>query len=159
MSTRAFPGLAGRVRVSSFAECNGRLYAAVGQQIYERIDGTEPDWRLVYTNPHPHHSETGPRGLTAVPSPSGNEEVLLAAVEGDAATVIRVDPKDGSEAIDLDLETFLSNRWQTQVGYVIAAYNDMAKIHDNQHGDLLLIGLEAFIRRRAPAASASAKRA
>ena len=27
----AFPGLAGRLRVSSFAEANGRLYAAVGQ--------------------------------------------------------------------------------------------------------------------------------
>ena len=30
----AFSGLAGRLRVSSFAEANGRLYAAVGQQIY-----------------------------------------------------------------------------------------------------------------------------
>jgi hypothetical protein len=149
--TSAFPGLAGRVRVSSFAECNGRLYAAVGQQIYERIDGTEPHWRLVYTNPHPHHSETGLRGLTAVPSPSGSGEVLLAAVEGDAATVIGVDPKDGSETIDLDLETFLTNHWRMRASYVIAAYNDMAKIHDNQRGELLLIGLEAFIPVRAPA--------
>jgi hypothetical protein len=66
VSTSAFPGLAGRARVSSFAECNGRLYAAVGQQIYERIDGDAPHWRLVYTNPHPRRSETGLRGLTAV---------------------------------------------------------------------------------------------
>ena len=35
----AFSGLAGRLRVSSFAEANGRLYATVGQQIYERVDG------------------------------------------------------------------------------------------------------------------------
>jgi hypothetical protein len=153
ISTSAFPGLAGRLRISSFAECNGRLYAAVGQQIYERIDGAAPHWRLVYTNPHPRRSETGLRGLTAVPGPSGSGEVLLAAVEGDGARIIRVDPNDGSEATDLDLETFLSNRWQTRVSYVIAAYNDMARIRDNQRGDLLLIGLEAFILSRVPAPS------
>jgi hypothetical protein len=153
ISTSAFPGLTGRLRVSSFAECNGRLYAAVGQQIYERIDGTAPHWRLVYTNPLPRRSESGLRGLTAIPRPSGSGEVLLAAVEGDAARIIRIDPNDGSEATDLDLETFLSNHWQTRVGYVIAAYNDMARIHDNQRGDLLLIGIEAFIPPRAPAPS------
>jgi hypothetical protein len=153
ISTSEFPGLAGRLRVNSFAECNGRLYAAVGQQIYERIDGTAPHWRLVYTNPRPRRSETGLRGLTPVPSPAGSGEVLLAAVEGDAARIIRVDPNDGSEATDLDLETFLSKHWQARVGYVIAAYNDMARIHDNQRGDLLLIGLEAFIPPRAPAPS------
>jgi hypothetical protein len=139
--------------VSSFAECNGRLYAAVGQQIYERIDGTAPHWRLVYTNPRARRSETGLRGLTAVPNPSGSGEVLLAAVEGDAARIIRVDPNDGSEATDLDLETFLSNHWQTRASYVIAAYNDMTRIRDNQRGDLLLIGLEAFIPPRALAPS------
>ena len=34
IATATFPCLAGRLRVSSFAECDGRLYAAVGQQIY-----------------------------------------------------------------------------------------------------------------------------
>jgi hypothetical protein len=149
LSTSAFPGLGGRLRVSSFAECNGRLYAAVGQQIYERIDGAAPHWRLLYTNPQPHHSETGLRGLTAIPSSSGHGEVLVAAVEGDAARIVRVDPNDGSEETDLDLETFLSTQWQTRVGYVIAACNDMTKVHDIQRGDLLLIGLEAFIPPRA----------
>ena len=153
ISTSAFPGLAGRLRVSSFAECNGRLYAAVGQQIYERIDGPEPHWRLLYTNPHPGRSETGLRGLTSIPSPSGTGEVLLAAVEGDAARVVRVDPKDGSEATDLDLVAFLSNAWQTRTGYVIGAYNDMTKVRDPQRGDLLLMGLEAFIPQRSPTPS------
>jgi hypothetical protein len=153
ISASAFPGLAGRLRISSFAECNGRLYAAVGQQIYERIDRAAPHWRLVYTNPHPRRSETGLRGLTTVTSSSGSGEVLLAAVEGDGARIIRVDPNDGSEATDLDLETFLSNHWQTRASYVIAAYNDMTRIRDNQRGDLLLIGLEAFIPPRALAPS------
>ena len=143
--TSTFSGLAGRLRVNSFAECNNRLYAAVGQQIYGRIDGLEPQWRLVYTNPHPGHSETGLRGLTAVPSASGGGDVLLAAVEGSAPRVVRVDPKDGSEATDLDLAEFLNSRWQTQVSYVIAAYNDKTKIRD-----LLLIGLEAFVPPRSP---------
>jgi hypothetical protein len=150
ISTSAFPGIAGRLRISSFAECNGRLYAAVGQQIYERIDGAAPHWRLVYTNSHPRRSETGLRALTAIPSLSGSGEVLLAAVEGEAARIIRVDPNDGSEDTDLELETFISSHWQTRASYVIAAYNDMAKIHDSQRGDLLLIGLEAFLPPRAP---------
>jgi len=145
ISTSAFSGLGGRLRVSSFAECNNRLYAAVGQQIYERIDGREPQWSLLYTNPHPGHSETGLRGLTAVPAASGGSDVLLAAVEGSAPRVVRVDPKDGGEATDLDLVEFLNSRWQTQVGYVIAAYDDMTKIRD-----LLLLGLEAFIPSRSP---------
>jgi hypothetical protein len=54
--------------------------------------------------------------------------VLLAAIEGDAARIVRVDPKDGSEATELDLGSFLSTAWQIRVSYVIAAYNDMAKI-------------------------------
>jgi hypothetical protein len=150
ISTSDFAGLAGRLRVSSFAECNNRLYAAVGQQIYERIDGPRPQWRLVYTNPHPGHSETGLRGLTAIPSPSGTGEVLLAAVEGNAPRVVRIDPRDGSEATDLDLADFLNSRWQTRVGYVIAAYNDMTQLRDSARGDLLLLGFEAFIPPRSP---------
>ena len=82
ISTAAFPGLAGRLRVSGFAECNGILYAAIGQQIFERQDGGAPTWRLVYTNPRPGHSESGLRGLTAIRSPDGSGDVLLAAVEG-----------------------------------------------------------------------------
>ena len=53
ISLADFPGLEGRLRVTSFAECNDRLYATVGQQIYERIDGAAPHWRLIYTNPRP----------------------------------------------------------------------------------------------------------
>src|SRR2546429_7590337 len=85
-----------RLRVSSFAEANGRLYAAVGQQIYERVDGPKPQWRVIYTNPRPGHSETGLRGLTTVAGAGG--EALLAAVEGNAARVIRIDPTSGGEA-------------------------------------------------------------
>jgi hypothetical protein len=140
----AFSGLAGRLRVSSFAEANGRLYAAVGQQIYERVDGPAAQWRLVYTNPYPGHSETGLRGLTAVPG-SGGREVLLAAVEGNAARLVRVDPTTGGEASELDLKDFLARAWGMPVNYTIAAYNDMTKV-----GGAVLLGLEAFIPRNEP---------
>jgi len=148
ISTEAFPGLAGRLRVTSFAECNGRLYAAVGQQIYERIDGSNPHWRTIYTNPHPYDSETGLRGLTTIAS--RERCYLLASVEGARSRIVRIDPADGSETTDLDLAAFLGEAWQTRVGYVIAGYNDMTTLHDPRQGDLLLLGLEAFIPRRSP---------
>ncbi|HUN48092.1 MAG TPA: hypothetical protein VMU85_16295, partial [Stellaceae bacterium] len=150
ISTAGFSGLGGRLRVSSFAECNGVLFAAVGQQIYERIDGTEPRWRLLYTNPRPGHSETGLRGLTAIADPAGNGQVLLAAVEGNRARIVRIDPRDGSETTDLDLGPLLDRAWNTRVGYTIAAYNDMPALHDPRDGDVLLIGLEAYIQAEAP---------
>jgi hypothetical protein len=139
----AFSGLAGRLRVSSFTEANGRLYAAVGQQIYERVDGPAPQWRAIYTNPRPGHSETGLRGLTAIPRNAGGE-ALLAAVEGSAARVVRIDPATGTEATELDLEEFLPQAWGMRVGYVIAAYNDMTKV-----SGAVLLGLEAFVPRNA----------
>jgi hypothetical protein len=141
----AFPGLTGRARISSFAECNDRLYAAFGQQIYERIDGAQPRWQLLYTNPNLKYSQTGLRGLTAVPGPSGRDQTLLVAVEGNAPRVVRVDPRDGKEVTEVDLKEFLGRAWGMRVGYTIAAYNDMAIVHDSQGRDALLIGLEAHI--------------
>ena len=55
VSSAGISGRNGYLRVSSFAECNGQLYTAIGQHIYERIDGAEPHWRLVYTNAYPGH--------------------------------------------------------------------------------------------------------
>lgn len=141
----AFSGLAGRLRVSSFAEANGRLYAAVGQQIYERIDGAAPRWRLVFTNPHPGRSETGFRGLTTIPA-TGGGQALLAAVEGDAARLVRIDPAKGEGTTELDLKGFLTQQWGMRASYVIPAYNDMTAVHDPA-GDALLIGLMAFVPR------------
>jgi hypothetical protein len=79
--------------------------------------------------------------------------VLLAAVEGSAARLVRVDPHDGNEVTELDLAGFLANAWGMRASYVIAAYNDMAKILDPAGGEALLIGLEAFVPPSAPVAS------
>ena len=153
VSAAGLSGRNGYLRVSSFAECNGRLYAAVGQEIYGRVDGADPHWSLLYANRSPGHSETGLRGLTAILGPSGTGEVLLAAVEGSAARIVRVDPRDGSEVTEVDLPDVLGRQWGMPVGYVIAAYNDMARARDPGGGEARLIGLEAFIPMRAPIAA------
>jgi hypothetical protein len=137
------------LRVMSFAECNGHLYAAVGQAIYERVDGAEPQWRQIYQNQRPGHSETGLRGLTAIPNAAGGE-ALLAAVEGSTARIVRIDPRDGSETTELNLVQFLGRAWGMRTGYVIAAYNDMTKVPDAAGGDALLIGLETFVAPALP---------
>jgi hypothetical protein len=41
VSAAGLSGRNGYLRVSTFAECNGRLHATAGQQIYERIDGAD----------------------------------------------------------------------------------------------------------------------
>jgi len=139
-----FPGLTGRLRISSFAEADGRLFAAVGQQVWVRQDGPSPQWQLLYTNPAPAYSETGLRGLTAVAEPTGGE-ALLAVVEGRKSRIVRIDPRTGAEMTDLDLARFLDDAWGTRVSYVIGAYNDMARLPMPGGREALLIGLEAFI--------------
>ena len=104
-----FPGLKAYPRVTSFAECNGRLYAAVGQQIYERVDGANPSWRLVYTNSDPGYSESGLRGLTARRRPGGRRRSSAGGGGRNArlgsCESIRA---PASEATELDLRSFLS---------------------------------------------------
>ena len=147
----AFSGLADRLRVSSFAEANGHLYAAVGQQIYERIDGTGAAWRLIYTN----HGRAIPRpgcgGLTAIPPlpaarPCSRRWRATVAPGADH-------PSDGRAVMELDLNDFLARAWGMRPGYVIAAYNDMARVRVPGGGEALLIGLQAFIPRNVPIAA------
>jgi hypothetical protein len=140
------PGLAGHTRISSFAEAAGRLYAAIGQEVWVRQDGAEPRWQRFYANPAPRFSETGLRGLTAVAEP-GNRPYLLTAIEGNASRIVRIDAVSGAETTDLDLGQFLDAAWATRVSYVIGAYNDMTP--GPASGDLL-IGLEAFIPPASP---------
>lgn len=142
------PGIAGRLRISSFAEAGGRLFAAIGQQVWVRQDGAGPQWRLFYTNPTPFYSQTGLRGLTAIAEPGGRQ-VLLAAVEGNKSRIVRIDPETGADATDLDLDGLLDRTWGTKVSYVVAAYNDMPRLPVSG-GGAVLIGLEAFIPPASP---------
>jgi hypothetical protein len=63
------------------------------------------------------------------------------------------DPRDGSEGTELGLPDFLRQHWGMPASYVIAAYNDIAKIPDPAVGTALVIGIEAFIPQRAELAA------
>ena len=141
------PGLAGRLRISSFAEARGKLFAAIGQQVWVREDGNRPGWRLFYSNPAPFYSQSGLRGLTA--TIEQGREVLLAAVEGNRSRIVRIDAETASDTTDLDLNGFLNQSWGSRVSYVVAAYNDMPRVAAPD-GQALLIGLEAFIPPGSP---------
>jgi hypothetical protein len=145
----AYAGLSRGLRISSFAEAGGRLFAAIGQQVWVREDRAIPSWRHIYTDPNPRFSETGLRGLTAVSEP-GQGEFLLAAIEGIKSRIVRIDPETGVETTDLDLDRLLDTSWGTRVTYVIAAYNGMVKGAHSPAGDDLLIGLEAYIPAASP---------
>ena len=56
--------------------------------------------------------------MTAIPDPSSYDEVLLAAVESNAARIVRVNPRDGSEATELDLPDILRQHWGIPASYV-----------------------------------------
>ena len=45
---KAIPLNCRETRVSSFADCAGKLYAGVYDTIYERVDGLSPAWRKVF---------------------------------------------------------------------------------------------------------------
>ena len=148
-------------RVMSFGECNGELYAAVKPAIYKRIDGPTPTWGKVYEyttfpgdKPSWQGGSSGMRGLTAIPNPKGDGEVLLMALESLAiegyskgAKIVYLNPSDNnSVTTELDLGAFLKEPlkevWSAEWNYVITAYNDMERVTDPNTGeDLLLLGV------------------
>jgi len=134
-------------RVLGFVECNRRLYFAAKPKIYERtVDGVDPKWKEVYSYPHEmRRVSSGLRGLTAV-SDRRSSEVILAAVEGVPALIIRVDPAHHFKATtELDIDRFLQHQWgRLPNSYVIAAYNDMVLVKDPDTNQWVhIIGLQA----------------
>ena len=112
----------------SFAECNGKLYATVAWEIYERQDGITPSWTKVFTwgQGLPLTGSGGLRGLTSIADPSGGGQVLLVAAEGGQGRLLRIAPGDHySVAADLNVLTYASRELHTPVRALIVAYNDM----------------------------------
>lgn len=145
-------------RIMAFAECNGELYAAIKPAIYKRVDGRNPKWIKVYEyttyegdKPSLEGGSSGMRGLTAIPNPNGEGEVLLMALEGYETKIVYLDPSDNnSVTTDLDLDAFYQEQWgadwelckKNGWDYNLAAYNDMVPVTDSKTGEtLLLIGL------------------
>ena len=138
-------------RVASFAECNGKCYAAAYDTIYERVDGKSPAWKKVFeTTIHARSNRvTGFRGLTCIGGPSGAGDVLLVGVEDNPSRIYRIDPReigpsgecDGT--LELNVSSFLTKALGTETTYAIVAYNNMTKYPDPVNGSNVLIGLEA----------------
>jgi len=118
-------------RLMSFGECNGELYAAIKPAIYKRIDGPTPAWEKVceYTTfpgdkPSSQGGSSGMRGLTAIPNPKGDGELLLMALEGRNPKIVYLDPADNNSiTTDLDLSAFFKEQWGAGMVYVLTAYN------------------------------------
>jgi hypothetical protein len=114
-------------RITSLAECQGRLYAA-GDAIYEREDGSHPSWRSVFTLSRRESggNERGFSGLTCAKGPSG-QPALFASFQGAASDIVRIDlgPGGAKGSVDLDAAAFLSGVLHTDVTTAIVAYNDM----------------------------------
>jgi hypothetical protein len=140
------PQLLGQNRPMAFAEVNNTLYVAIDPGIYARVDGLVPHWQMVYQFTDPPYQTDGLRGLTTVPNPSGNGDVLLASLEGPLGYIGYVDPAAAfANTQELYFLPYFLRRWGSlPQSYVVAAYNDTTPIQDPKTGEPLeLIGLEA----------------
>jgi hypothetical protein len=138
-------------RVSCFAECNGKLFAAAYDTVYERVDGKSPAWKKVFeTTIHAQSNKvTGFRGLTCIHASSGTGDVMLVGVEDNPSRIYRVDPREVGPSgecdgiLELNVSSFLTKALGTETTYAIVAYNNMTKYPDPVNGLNVLIGLEA----------------
>jgi len=134
------------IRPMSFAEANGNLYASAGTAVYRRVDGRSPQWVKVYSDDTPEHWELGGiRGLTAVPSPTGDGESLLFSHTN---RIIRLDPADDHKAsVELRIDHLLARAWGCRVrGGIIAAYSGMLPLTDPATGQTVhIIGVQGRV--------------
>ncbi len=133
-------------RPMAFAVCNGALHVAINPHLYRRVDGESPRWEVVYTLPEAvSRISSGLRGLMTIPHPSGQGECMMAALEGEQARIVQLDPGDGYRAtLDLDVLEFLGQQWGRRPGYAIVAYDDMTPVPlAGNGGTALLVGIEA----------------
>ncbi len=140
------PQLIGQNRPMAFAEVNGTLYVAIDPGIYAHVDGLVPHWQMVYQFTDPPYQTDGLRGLTTVPSPSGDGDVLLESLEGPLGYIGYLNPAAGfASTNELYFLPYLLRRWGgLPQPYVVAAYNDTTPLQDPKTGEPLeLIGLEA----------------
>jgi hypothetical protein len=144
-------------RVMAFADCGGRIYASVGPSIYQRQDGPSPTWTTVFSypfvNPTPKFlSGTGGlRGLYCFQN--GGSPVLMTAVEGPAARVLRIDPNNGFRStLDEDVVGLLDQKFGFSVAGTLLAYNHFTPVTDPATNEqALLIGFETSLKASTPA--------
>ena len=153
-------------RVVAFAECNGILYAACGLRrtrkeitggLYRRSNGPRAHWECVYRWPWPARRGGADeaflmRGLTAVPAPDGDGEVLLGS-RAMPGVIERIDPRaDYAVTTELDLRKHFAKAWNLP-NYrraALSAYNTMTPWTDpGSGGQVHLIGVAVLHPRLA----------
>jgi len=125
-------------RVLGFASANGRLYCALSSSgdgqfsdvkdsvahIYERIDGSHPSWRRIYTT-EPALPWEDIRGLTAVPDPVNTGKQRLIFTWNNH--VYTIDPSmpaaDGKATVEIDIRTAVEEQTGVRSQKIVAAYN------------------------------------
>jgi hypothetical protein len=134
-------------RVLSLEVANGKIYATVCGKLYERQDGPDPSWKLVFTHPDNDcpagPGENGFRGATAIPGEQGHS--LMVAMEGWQSHIGRIDllPEIVHHQ-ELDTAAYLHQQWGFAANYVIVAYNHMTPFEMPSGETVLLMGLEAI---------------
>ena len=116
----------GNARVMSFAECEGKLYATIYDNVVVRTDDKNPSWNVLYHYDGPAllPASSGFRGLTCVHNINGPGHMLIAGLEG-PGDVYDI-PLDGSpSSIELHTANFAASQLGYNAGYVVTAYNNM----------------------------------
>ncbi|MBC8099144.1 MAG: hypothetical protein H7Y11_06855, partial [Armatimonadetes bacterium] len=140
----AAPELSGNEgRPMAFAVANGVLHTAAAPRVLRRLDGAAPRWEEVYRYElnTGRGGNSGLRGLTTVPNPSGMGESLLAALEGGRGKMVRLDPQPTlpyRAVLELDIMANLSAAWGYDTTYVVVANSDMTWIPDPTTGEAAL---------------------
>ncbi|CAK0790658.1 unnamed protein product [Prorocentrum cordatum] len=160
----AAPEISGlRTRPLAMAVAGGRLYFSAGYQIYQRIDGVRPSWRvaLAMNSSSVNPDSGGIRGLTRVATPGApngscsDSLLFMWAPSGRSrGCIYRVSScelaPDGERQPALVLEAcaapLMSEALGTAVGYTLGAYNRMFAVRDPATGEPVhLVGLEGRV--------------
>jgi hypothetical protein len=134
-------------RAMAFTEANGVLLMANSPQLSGRIDGPDTSWQQLLTYPPPVEGAAGLRGLTAIPSVSGDGQDVLAGFEDLNSRMVRINPADGYHyVVELNVKQFLRHQWGSLgFPYAVPAFNDIPAVTDPQTGQAVhLVSLEAF---------------
>ena len=107
-------------RCQGFTVANGKLYASVSPRLLERQDGLKPKWNEVFRWNPEQRAGAGLRGITAVPAPSGDHEVIIGSREQEGR-ILRIDPmRDYAVTDELNSRDFFDepvwqlSRWQAR---------------------------------------------
>lgn len=133
---------------TSFARCNNALHVAIGAQVYRREDGSSPSWKRVFVAPRGGRGDL--RGLTAIPSPTGTGQVLLATQDG-CGRVLRIDPTDAYRpVVETTVAALLGKEWGARPQFVVAGRHGMLPmLHPQSANSVHLFGVEARVGGRA----------